>query len=381
MRVLLLAHSIEGGGAQEVCRAWARSLSGAHEVRILVFDRSAGLAEARRALAGIPVGCAEEAGVRSHRARVAHVRSEIVAWTPDVVLSLETYPNLVALLATVGLRVRTVISEHNVPSILLKVEGPAKRAQLVLARRLYRRADTVICVSHAVATDIRCNFGLPPERVAVLPNGVLGDLAETPDTPAPAPARITVLVPARLVPQKRPAHCVAIAEAVARRGVRVTLVWVGDAPADGRPDDTALSPATRGPSSVEIVHEPWREDWHTLADEETVVLLGSAYEGFGNVLVESASRGIPVVAGSSALGCADALIPGVTGYLAATDSAESYADAIQEARLLGGPFTTADWLRQFSAAATARRLETVLRPSSLAFPLPAVPVRTGVHGG
>lgn len=381
MRVLLLAHTIEGGGAQEVCRAWARALDGRHDVRILVLDRSAGLAEARRALAGIPVGCAEDAGAVSHRARVAHVRQEVVAWQPDVLLSLETYPNLVALLATAGLRTRTVISEHNVPSILLKVEGPAKRAQLALARVLYRRADTVICVSHAVATDIRCNFGLPPERVAVLPNGVLGGATDVTATPPPAPARITVLVPARLVPQKRPAHCVAIAEVLAGRGAKVTLVWVGDGPPDSPSGATALRQTTRGASSVEIVHEPWQDDWHLLADEETVVLLGSAYEGFGNVLVESASHGIPVVAGSSALGCADAVIPGVTGFLAATDSAESYADAIQEARLLTGPFSTQDWLRQFSAEATARRLETVLRPSSLAFTLPAPAVTTGASRG
>ena len=375
MKVLLLAHAIEGGGAQEVCRAWARALHGRHDVRILVLDRSAGLAEARRTLTGIPVGCAEDAGAVSHRARVAHVRQEVVAWQPDVLLSLETYPNLVALLATAGLRTRTVISEHNVPSILLKVEGPAKRAQLALARVIYRRADTVICVSHAVATDIRCNFGLPPERVAVLPNGVLGGDVEVRDTPQ-APARITVLVPARLVPQKRPAHCVAIAEALAARGAKVTLVWVGDGP-----PGTAPLRQTRGASPVEIVREPWRDDWHLLADEETVVLLGSAYEGFGNVLVESANHGIPVVAGSSALGCADAVVPGVTGFLAATDSAESYADAIQEARLLTGPFAKENWLRQFSAGATARRLETVLQPSALAFTLSAPAVPTGASRG
>ncbi|GAA4556762.1 hypothetical protein GCM10023175_59700 [Pseudonocardia xishanensis] len=373
--MLLLAHSIEGGGAQEVCRAWARALNGRHEVRILVLDRSAGLAEARAALTGIPVACAEEVGAASHRSRVAHVRREVVAWQPDVLVSLETYPNLVALSATAGLRTRTVVSEHNVPSILLKVEGPAKRAQLALARLFYRRADTVICVSHAVATDIRCNFGVPPERVAVLPNGVLGGEVDAPDVTA-SPSRITILVPARLVPQKRPAHCVAIAEALARRGARVTLVWVGDGP----PDSPALRP-TRGAPTVEIVREPWRDDWHLLADEETVVLLGSAYEGFGNVLVESASRGIPVVAGSSALGCADAVVPGVTGYLAATDSAESYADAISEARLLSAPFSADNWLRQFSAAATARRLETVLRPSTLAFPLPAPAVEAGAGRG
>ncbi len=371
MKVLLLAQSIEGGGAQEVCRAWARALGGAHEVRILVLDSSPAMAEARRALAGIPVGCAADAGVGSHRGRVAYVRRTVADWRPDVVLSLETYPNLVALLATRGLGTRTVISEHNVPSILLRVEGLAKRAQLVLAKRLYRHAESVICVSHAVATDIRCNFGVSADKVAVLPNGVLGGALDSDAVaePVPLPGRITVLVPARLVPQKRPAHCVAIAETLALRGVRTTLVWVGDGTEQLRS------------GMVEIVREKWRDDWHTLADEETVVLLGSAYEGFGNVLVEAANRRIPVVAGSTALGCADAIVPGVTGFLAATDTPESYADAVQEARMLTGGSTLDSWLRQFSAATTARRLESVLGLSTVSAPRASPAVRTGAGHG
>jgi glycosyltransferase involved in cell wall biosynthesis len=111
---------------------------------------------------------------------------------------------------------------------------------------------------------------------------------------------------------------------------------------------------------VELSHVPWRDDWHALADEHTVVLLGSAYEGLGNVLIESAKRRIPVVAGSNALGCADAILPGVTGYLAEVDSVESYADALLDAIALDGSNLLESWLEQFSSDATAKKLNNLL---------------------
>lgn len=76
------------------------------------------------------------------------------------------------------------------------------------------------------------------------------------------------------------------------------------------------------------------------------MLLPSTCEGFGNVLVEAAAASIPSVAMSTALGVADALVPGVTGELVYLDSPTAIADAVQ--RAAHHRVDASDWLERFS---------------------------------
>jgi glycosyltransferase involved in cell wall biosynthesis len=77
-----------------------------------------------------------------------------------------------------------------------------------------------------------------------------------------------------------------------------------------------------------------------------VVLLPSPCEGFGNVLVEAAAAGVPSVAISSALGVADAVVPGLTGELALSDDPGDVADAVEKAATLS--VDAGAWLERFS---------------------------------
>jgi glycosyltransferase involved in cell wall biosynthesis len=148
--------------------------------------------------------------------------------------------------------------------------------------------------------------------------------------------------------------CVQIAEELSALGIETVLTWVGDAPNSANTHDLLQS------DKVHVEHLAWTEDWHLLADNDTVVLLASAYEGLGNTLVQAAAKGIPVVAGSNALGCADAVIQGVTGYLASTDSCDSYIDALLRARSLPAPGNLAGWFDRFSTQHTVVALQDVV---------------------
>ena len=246
------------------------------------------------------------------------------------------------------------------PSILLKQEGWAQRAQMVLARTAYRHADWTIAVSHAVATDLLVRYSVPRAKLSVLVNPALSEESMSETWKASSgptargstqlPHRISLLVPARLVSQKRPDVAVDVVNTLAERGRDVRLVWVGDG------DPSLLERAYSHRNTARIDHESWRADWWELSDDSTVVLLPSQYEGFGNVLVQAAERSIPVAACSLALGVADAVAPGITGFLASHDDAASLADAVEAAAALRSGPGTQSWLDRFSRVAATKSL-------------------------
>jgi glycosyltransferase involved in cell wall biosynthesis len=165
---------------------------------------------------------------------------------------------------------------------------------------------------------------------------------------------ITLVLPGRLVPQKDPMLVTAVARVLAERGREVSITVFGAGPL-GEQLETAAERA-----GVRIDMAGWQEEWFLHCPPRSVVCLPSHVEGFGNVLVEAAAMHVPVVTTSTALGVADAVVPGVTGYLAATRDAEELADLVEAADRL--PAWDVDgWLNRFSPQASTEILERVLQ--------------------
>ena len=76
-------------------------------------------------------------------------------------------------------------------------------------------------------------------------------------------------------------------------------------------------------------------------------------------VAEAAARGVPSVAVSTALGVADAIIPGVTGELSLDDDPASIADAVEAAAGLDVHDVDA-WLERFSADSSGALLEQTI---------------------
>jgi glycosyltransferase involved in cell wall biosynthesis len=282
-----------------------------------------------------------------HWTKVRRLRRELVDGEFDVCLAMQTYPCLLALTAarSARRRVPVVISERSVPSMLLKRQGRSQRVQLSVARRLYRIADAAIAISHPVAADLISSFNLDPGRVYVVPNPAV-DAPRTVVSQPPvlssdtSDSVISIVLPSRLVPEKRPLLAVEVAEELRRRRLQVKIVVFGLGPLRGALEAAAAQ------ASVPIEIVGWVDDWTTAAPPSSVVLLPSTCEGFGNVLVEAAAAGIPSVALSAALGVADALVPGVTGELVHIDSPNVIADAVQRAARYR--VDAPNWLERFS---------------------------------
>lgn len=363
-RILFVVSSLHGGGAEFVARTWMGWLAGrGHDVSVVLTSSAID----RRFL---PTGVrattlADHAG---QLAKATALRSILQRTAPDAALALQTHPNLVLLTAARSLpaanRPRVLVSERNLVSLGLAGASVSHRVKVWTARRLYRRADHVIAISHPVAGELVAGFGVRGDRVTVVPNpatakvrgaaDAVGGASEHPVRRRPGSERgLQVVLACRLVVQKRPLLAIAAAAELQRRGIPVEVVSFGGGPMLGE-----VTAAARA-AAVTFRHEGWVENWFDHFGDNAVALLPSSREGFGNVLVEAAAAGYPSVAVSGALGVADAIVPGITGELALSADPADLADAILRASEL-----TLDsiepWLRRFSTESSGRDLESVL---------------------
>lgn len=357
-RVTIVLNALHGGGAEHVGRTWAEELRRqGHPCRLLVLEAptESDLAKLR---ADVRFECVDRrAGWQSWW----RLRRELRRDRADMVVSLQMPANLALLLlmATVPRKKRALlaISERNIVSIDAETPSARHRVKVRVARRLYRRADRMIAISHPVAAEMVAHFGVPSERCAVVPNPA----ALTPGAHHRQPRRaaaqdsdsITLVLAGRVSPQKRPLLVVAVAQLLNERGTRTTVRVYGDGPL------LASLRAEAHHRRVVVEERGWVEGWPEDCPDDSVLLLPSIKEGFGNVLVEAASWRIPSVAVSGALGVADALVPGVTGALAVSHDPRALARAVLQARAC--TFAGVDeWLPRFTPEQSVGVLMEVL---------------------
>jgi glycosyltransferase involved in cell wall biosynthesis len=336
----------KNGGAEDVVLRWAAEASRrGHEVFVYTFLPTDQIAEVPVAVSHIH---------RSFTSRVGRwislplwIRARAREDRLEVLVSALTHANLAAL---IGLKLAgpthtsVIISEHNLPSVLLPLDRRRARVKLWLLRRLYRYPEAAVAVSHPVAAELVSRFRVAPDRLAVVPNPVL-------DAPVAAvsrsPERAHVAFVGRLVPQKAPHLFVDTLAELANRGIAVRATVVGDGPLR---DDVAAAAQRAG---VPVRFTGWRSRWQDEVQDCDCLLLPSEVEGFGNVLIEAAAAGIPSVVRSSALGVADAVIPGVTGELVAWGTPEALAAGVLRAITAPTGDPIAAWLRRFTTQSSA----------------------------
>jgi len=373
-RLAFLLDSLEGGGVQRMTLAIARCCrERGHAVDLLVC-------EARGRLHGsIPDGVRLVELARSNPllARALPARADPAAlpalalavvlprkahWTqahlralahhlrrkrPDALLAATPRLNLLAAWARrlAGGRIRLLVSERTAPTQNLgRCDKWRKRLVLPgLMRRAYGQADAVVAVSDGVADDLARVTGLPRGRIRTIHNPVVGPeldaLSREPVAhPWLAPGEPpVVLSAARLTVQKDlPTLLRAFALLRARRAVR--LLILGDLPTPERTEASigelrGLAERLGVGADVELpgfVANPYA--WMARA---SLFALSSAWEGFGNVLVEAMACGCPVVSTDCPSGPAEILNGGRYGPLVRVGDAEALAGAM--ARTLDAP--------------------------------------------
>lgn len=288
---------------------------------------------------------------------------------PDALLALGTQSNLAALWARRfrGVSTPVVVSEHNMMSLVARRGRHAfRRAYPALARRAYADADTVVAVSAGVAADLARITGIARERIVRIENPVVSPALFERAKASPGHAWLApggppvVLAAGRLHRQKDfPTLLRAFARVAARRSVR--LVLLGEGEERGRLE--RLARELRVEAHVDL--PGFVENPHAWMARAAVFVLSSAWEGFGNVLVEALACGCPVVSTDCPSGPAEILEQGALGPLVPVGDSEALAEAIL--RVLATP-PDRERLRAraayFSVEASAQRYLEVLRGAS-----------------
>lgn len=272
---------------------------------------------------------------------------------PGLLFSALDHANLVALWACLlaGAPTRCFVSVHSLLSLSWsRSQNPLARCIPFLASCFYPEAETVIAVSRAVAEDLKSVTGLSADKIKVIYNPVV-----TPEIPVLAAARPdhpwlrskdkpVILAAGRLTAAKDFATLIQSFRLLKQK-LDCRLIILGEGPERGNIEalitEQGLGDAVSMPG---FVANPF-----AFMRQSSVFVLSSAWEGFGNVLVEAMACGCPVVSTQCPGGPAEILENGKYGPLVRVGDVEELMKAILA--VLGNP-PAAEVLRERAAMFT-----------------------------
>lgn len=209
-------------------------------------------------------------------------------------------------------------------------------------------AAAIVTVSEANQRQIASSFGVPRDRIHVIPNGVDTSFFR----PSPHPVDVASKPPlivcvARHMPVKNLELLLEVCTILRDRGIEFQCVLIGEGP--GRCDLEAMRHRLGVDHLVqmtgEMVHTSVREWWQRAA----VAVLSSDSEGMPISLIEAAACGVPAVA-TRVGGIPELVEHGVSGLLTPPRDASALANEL--AQMLRNPLRAAEMGR-----AARRRVE------------------------
>ncbi len=201
-----------------------------------------------------------------------------------------------------------------------------------LERRNARRAPLVLSTSRYCCERIQAHYGVPAERLALVPEGIdlhLWSPSSDPETLARVDAArepFTVLCVARQYPRKRVTDLLAAFPLVLAQLPQARLVVIGDGPEHGA---LAQQRADLGlEASVQLLGALASDQevraWYQRA---SIFCLPSIQEGFGIVFLEAMASGLPVVS-TTATAIPEVVPHGQAGLLVPPRDPQALAAAI-----------------------------------------------------
>jgi len=226
--------------------------------------------------------------------------------------------------------------ECNLGSLLANERSLLKRLQYRAASWAYRFADRVIAVSRGVAVDLQRNRHVKWSKIQCVYNPIVDeDLFRKAEEPVNMPFLADrglplILAVGRLSVQKDyPTLVRAFAGLRKKRPCRLLILGEGEERGaiermvhELHLDDDVFMPG--------FVDNPFA--WMKKAD---LFVLSSAWEGFGNVLVEAMACGVPAVSTDCPSGPSEILEEGRWGRLVPVGDADALAAAMEESLAAG----------------------------------------------
>jgi alpha-maltose-1-phosphate synthase len=307
---------------------------GRHEVRVLCFGDQRGT-RGSLSVRGVQPPAEIPASDPRHTRLFATLGQDLMMSgllaDVDVVHCHTWYAHFAGCLVKQLQQIPLVLTTHSLePHRPWKVEqlGTAYHASSWIERTAYENADGVIAVSQSMRHDVQALYGVRPDRIRVIHNGI--DLEEYRPRPDPAvlarfaidPKVPYVLFVGRITRQKGIIHLVNAIEYL-QPGVQVVLcAGAPDTPEIAREMTDAVARA-RAATANPIIWIPEmlpRPMVITLYTHAAVFVCPSVYEPFGIINLEAMACETPVVA-SAVGGIPEVVAHGETGLLVPAEAA------------------------------------------------------------
>ena len=335
MRIALFTNeyppNVYGGAGVHVeylSRELARADGGAHRVDVLCFgdqQETHGNLHVRGLAPPLPFSARDPRHTKLLDALLRDLAMAGAVESPDIVHCHTWYAHLAGCLARPLTGAPLVLTTHSLePHRPWKVEqlGTAYHATTWIERTAYENADGVIAVSAAMKEDVQSLYGVAPERVRVIHNGIDPDEYR----PRPAPLRLRslgidpdvpmVLFVGRITRQKGILHLVRALPRLEGGAQVVLCAGAPDTQAIGEEMAALVAEAKRA-SRTEVIWIPEmlpKNDVIALYTHASVFVCPSVYEPFGIINLEAMACETPVVA-SAVGGIPEIVVPGRTGLL------------------------------------------------------------------
>jgi glycogen synthase len=323
--------NVYGGAGVHVeylSRELARADGGAHHVDVLCFgqqDQAVGNLRVRGVAPALRFAAQDPRHAKFLDALLRDLAMAGAVDSPDVVHCHTWYSHLAGCLARPLTGAPLVLTTHSLePHRPWKVEqlGTAYHASTWIERTAYENADGVVAVSKAMKEDVQSLYGVRPDRVRVIHNGI--DPEEYRPRPSPATLRRLgvdadvpiVLFVGRITRQKGILHLVRAIKYL-KPGVQVVLCA-------GAPDTEAIAAEmaalveeAKRDTATTIVWIPEmlpKDDVIALYTHAEIFVCPSVYEPFGIINLEAMACETPVVAAAVG-GIPEIVVPGETGLL------------------------------------------------------------------
>lgn len=329
-KVALFVPSLGGGGAERVMVLLANGLVDAgYEVDLIVASSHG---SHRNALSN------RVRLLDLHKTRVITALPGLISYLrrvkPRVLISALDYANVVALLAArlACVSTKLVVTEHSTLSIASEKDFQG-RGRMVpsLMKLTYPWADQILAVSSGVADDLAARLALKREAIGVAYNPViteqLPELACEPvQWPWPREDGVPVILAVGRLTKAKDFPTLLRAFALLRERRRARLLILGE----GELRQELEAQVARARLVEDVAMPGFSANPYAWMAKADLFVMSSAWEGFGNVLVEAMACGTRVISTDCPNGPAEILGNGRWGRLVPVGDSVALCEAMYQ---------------------------------------------------
>lgn len=334
-KTLFFIPSLDGGGAEKVMVEILRNIGRERIEPVLVllypFEDSPYKYRLPKDIDVIVVQRTSDSFFAKIRQYLRFVKT-VLKENPDVIMSMLTHTNIMAVSAGLIAMKKVVISEHTALTEMIR-KGQGKRmlslTTSVLVKIFYRFADSIIAVSEGVGADLKEGFGVPAGKIKLLHNPLdlkrISELCKAPAQHDFFKDGVPVIVSAgRLVTEKGfDILLKAFRDVIRKMDARLIVLGEG-------PERQTLSRLADELAIADKVSFPgFQKDPYNFISSSDVFVLSSRYEGLPMVILEAMACGTPVISTDCNYGPEEILKHGDCGVLVANEDSHALSTAIQ----------------------------------------------------